>query len=96
MKREANFARDLREKRDWPDGRGLIWFIWSVRFIWLVSFNQTHQKDQINKRDPPVFALRAPRSLPLADFFSILLVFRSSGFVCQMEDFRLDQVSISP
>jgi hypothetical protein len=48
----------------------LIWFIWSVLFIWLVSFNQT---DQLNKRDQPVLAFHASRSLALADFLSILL-----------------------
>ena len=50
--------------------------IWSVLFIWLVSFNQTNQTnqtDQINKRDQPVLAFHAPRSLALADFLSILL-----------------------
>jgi hypothetical protein len=29
-------------------------------FIWLVSFNQTNQTDQINKRDQPVLAPHAP------------------------------------
>jgi hypothetical protein len=48
----------------------LIWFIWSVLFIWLISFNQTNQ---INKRNQPVLALHAPRSLALADFLSIML-----------------------
>ena len=50
-------ARDRRNERD---GRGLIWFILSVLFIWLVSFNQTDQK---NKRDQPALALHALRSV---------------------------------
>ena len=49
----------------------------------------------LNKRDQPVLALHAPRSLPLADLFSILLVFRWSGFGCQLEDFRPGQSLIS-
>jgi hypothetical protein len=63
-------------RRDWRDGRdgcGLIWFIWSVLFTWLVSFNQTNQTDHINKGDQPVLALDAPMSLALPAFFIILL-----------------------
>ena len=37
--------------------------IWSVLFIWFVSFNQTNQIDQINKRDHSGLALHAPHSL---------------------------------
>ena len=37
--------------------RGLIWFTWSV---W---FNQTNETNQINKRDQPVLAHHAPRSV---------------------------------
>jgi len=40
-----------RGRLDW---RGLTWFIRSVLFIWLVSFNQTNQTDQINERDQSV------------------------------------------
>jgi hypothetical protein len=45
----------------------LIWFIWFVLFIWSVSFKQS------NKRNQPVLALHAPRSLALVDFFSMRL-----------------------
>ena len=55
------------------NGRGFIEFIWSVLAIWLVSFNQTNQTDQINKKDRLVLAFHAPRSVVLADFFSILV-----------------------
>ncbi len=41
----------------------LVWFIWSVLFIWLVSCNQTNKTDQINKRDQPVLAFHAPPSV---------------------------------
>ena len=49
--------------------RGLIWFIWS---IWSVWFNQTNETNQTNQSNQPVFALLAPRSVALAEFFSIL------------------------
>jgi hypothetical protein len=52
-------------RRTERDGRGLIWFIWSVLFIWLVSCNQTNKTDQINKRDQPVLAFHAPPSVLL-------------------------------
>ena len=58
--------------RDWLDG--LIWFIWFVLFIWLVYFNQTNQ---INMRNKLGLALHAPRSVVLADLFSILLELES-------------------
>ena len=47
---DAGLKRDGRDWRGKRDERGLIWFIWSV---W---FNQTNEKDQINKRDQPVLA----------------------------------------
>ncbi|MGH9875988.1 MAG: hypothetical protein ACRD9S_26345 [Pyrinomonadaceae bacterium] len=52
-------VRDCRDE--------LIWFIWFVLFIWFVSFNQ------INKKNQPVLALHASRSVALEDLFSILL-----------------------
>jgi hypothetical protein len=36
--------------------------IWSVLFIWLVSYNQTNKINQMNKRDQPVLAFHAPLS----------------------------------
>ena len=47
-------------ERDWRNE--LIWFIWSVLFIWLVLPDQTNQTDQINKRNKPVLALHAPNT----------------------------------
>jgi hypothetical protein len=65
--REINDARTCGiTERDWLDGRDareLIWFIWSV---W---FKQTNETDQINKRNQPVLALHAQRSVALANFF---------------------------
>ena len=57
----------------------MIWFFWLVLFIWLVSFNQANQTDQINKRNKPALALHAPRPVALADFFSILLGLHRGG-----------------
>jgi hypothetical protein len=51
----------------------LIWFvlfIWLIWFIWLVSFNP--KPDRPDKPNKPNNSL-----LPLADFFSILLVVRA-------------------
>jgi hypothetical protein len=43
----------------------LICFIWFVLFIWSVSLNQTNET---HKKNQPVLALHAPRSLAAADF----------------------------
>lgn len=45
-----------------------------IWFIWLVSSNQTNQ---INKRNQPVLAFPALRSVAPADFFSMLLGFNA-------------------
>lgn len=54
-------ARDRRER--------LIWFVWSVLFIWSVSFNPPNQIDQINKRNQPAHALHASRSIAAGGLF---------------------------
>ena len=65
-------------------------FIWSVSFIWFVSFNQTNQIDWINKKNHPALARHAPRSGALADCFSIRsqLKERMMGARCQRSHTR--------
>jgi hypothetical protein len=43
----------------------VIWFIWFVLFIQSVSLNQTNQT---HKKNQPVLALHASRSVAPADF----------------------------
>ena len=61
-----------RDRGDGRDERGLIWF------IWLVSFSQI---DQINKRDQPVLALHAARSV--AARLYIMVVVTGVAFLLQ-------------
>ena len=73
------------EKLLWHASRRgtLIWFIWSVLFICLLSCNQTNNTDQINKRDQPLLALHAPPSVLLR--WAMMSLASAIGFVVKGE-----------